>query len=204
MTQLEATPHADRYTPSFSVFPYLSPFLSLSHSLTAWPTDFQWHLIALFCFGFFSHIFSLVFHIMVHTLCSAYLSRGQEAVWTPPTSPHTPPPLPATQNWNAVFGRASCAFCSFKQFRVFSLGQVLLPLNATRIAYFVLALALALALTCCCSAAYDHRYLWLCQHLVFNFNFIFIFIAPVRRSRTSVDNKLPSSTRPDPIRSPDL
>lgn len=34
----------------------------------------------------------------------------------------------------------------FKQFRVFSLGQVLLPLNATRIAYFVLVLALALAL----------------------------------------------------------
>lgn len=94
MTQLEATPHADRYTPSFSVYPYLSPFLSLSHSLTAWPTDFQWHLIALFCFGFFSHIFSLVFHIMVHTLCSAYLSRGQEAVWTPPTSPHTPLPYP--------------------------------------------------------------------------------------------------------------
>lgn len=150
---------------------------------------------------FQSHFFIGIPYYGSHSVLCILEQGSRSRVDTPQLSTH-PPPLPATQNWNAVFGRASCAFCSFKQFRVFSLGQVLLPLNATRIAYFVLALALAL--TCCCSAAYGHRYLWLCQHLVFNFNFIFIFIAPVRRSRTSVDNKLPSSTRPDPIRSPDL
>lgn len=134
---------------------------------------------------------------MVHTLCSAYLSRGQEAVWT--TLPHSPPhpPHPQLKIGMQFLDALHARFVCLNNFVCFSLGQVLLPLNATRIAYFVLALALTL--TCCCCAAYGHRYLWLCQHLVFNFNFI--FIAPVRRSRTGVDNELPSS---DPIQSPDL
>lgn len=119
----------------------------------------------------------------------------------PPPPLPSPSPLPQLKIGMQFLDALHARFVCLNNFVCFSLGQVLLPLNATRIAYFVLALALALTLTCCCCAAYGHRYLWLCQHLFFNFNFIFIFIAPVRRSRTGVDNELPSS---DPIQSPDL